>query len=147
EDAAQSFLASSYEKVWWSRADADLGSFRSFLLMLLRRHAGHVRDAATPAHDDGDDADELADDTPGAERQFDSRFALVLTANAVAGQRERYRERGRADLFERLMPLLSSPPAHGELKVIADSLRMSANTLTVELQRLRKRLREEMRAQ
>jgi len=46
-----------------------------------------------------------------------------------------------------LLPLLSAPPGHGELKSVAASLDMPANTLTVELQRLRKRLREEMRAQ
>ena len=147
EDAAQSFLAASYEQVWWPRADADLGTFRSFLLMLLRRHAGHVRDAAALPHADARDAAEVVDDAPGAERQFDSRFALVLTANAVAVQRERYRQRDREALFEQLMPLLSSPPAHGELKTIAATLQMPANALTVELQRLRKRLREEMRAQ
>ena len=38
EDAAQSFLADSYEHQWWSRADASRGSFRGFLQLLLRRH-------------------------------------------------------------------------------------------------------------
>ena len=147
EDATQSFLAASFEKVWWSRADAGLGSFRSFLLVLLRRHAGHVRDSALLAIDDSSDAGEMADEAPDAERQFDSRFALLLTANAIEAQRARYRERQRGEVFERLLPLLSSPPEHGELKSIAAGLQMTPNTLTVELQRMRKRLREEMRAQ
>lgn len=147
EDAAQSFLAASYEQVSWSRADAELGSFRGFLLLLLRRHAGHVRAAATLPAADARDAAEVADDAPDAARRFDSRFALVLTANAIAVQRERYRQRDRAQLFEQLLPLLSSPPAHGELKDVAAALQMPANALTVELKRLRERLREEMRAQ
>lgn len=147
EDATQSFLAASYEQVWWSRADAGVGGFRGFLLMLLRRHAGRVRERAALPIDDTHDGAEIADETPDAERRFDSRFALLLTAHAIEAQRARYRERERGDLFERLLPLLSAPPEHGELKNIADSLQMAPNTLTVELQRLRKRLREEMRAQ
>jgi hypothetical protein len=35
EDAAQSFLAASFEHRWWAWADAVAGSFRGFLLMML----------------------------------------------------------------------------------------------------------------
>ena len=147
EDATQSFFAASFEHVWWSRADAGVGSFRSFLLMLLRRHVGHVRDSALVPIDNTNDVTEIADDAPDAARHFDSRFALLLTAHAIEAQRARYRERERGDVFERLLPLLSAPPEHGELKSIAAGLHMPSNTLTVELQRLRKRLREEMRGQ
>lgn len=146
EDAAQSFLAASYEHAWWSRADAQLGSFRHFLRVLLRRHLGRLRAAREPVANPALDADALADAAPDAERQFDRRFALALTARALDAQRERYRARGRGELFERLLPLLSSPPEHGELKPIAAALGLPANTLTIELTRLRQRLREQMRA-
>ncbi len=146
EDACQSFLAASFEHAWWSRADAQLGSFRNFLLVLLRRHLGKLRAARTPESDAAIDTDAIADGAPEADRQFDLRFALALTARAVEAQRHHYRERGRDPLFEALLPLLSSPPEHGELKDIATSLGLPANTLTVELGRLRKRLREQMRA-
>ena len=145
DEATQSFLALSFEHAWWSRADAALGTFRGFLLLLLRRHLGHLRERQSVANDD--DIEDLADDTADADRQFDLRFALALTQRAVDAQRERYRERGRGELVHQLLPLLSSPPEHGELKRIAETLGVPANSLTVELQRLRKRLREEMRAQ
>jgi len=144
EDATQSFLTASYEHAWWSRADADVGSFRGFLLLLLRRHLGHLRQ-----RQDGQielDA-ELATPEPSADQQFDARFALTLTGRAVESLRADYRKRERGDLFERLLTTLGSPPAHGELQTIASELRMPPNTLTVELQRLRKRLREQLRAQ
>lgn len=146
EDATQSFLVASFEHAWWSRADSQLSSFRNFLRVLLRRHLGKLRAARRPEGDAAIDADELPDDAPEIDRQFDLRFALALTARAVDAQRAHYRERGRGDLFERLLPLLSSPPEHGQLKDIAASLDLPANTLTVELARLRKRLREQMRA-
>jgi DNA-directed RNA polymerase specialized sigma24 family protein len=145
EDATQSFLAASYEHAWWSRADAQLGSFRNFLLVLLRRHLGHLRRSREPESDTEIETEDLADDAPEADRQFDLRFVLALTARAIDIQRERYARRERGELFERILPLLSSPPEHGELKSIAASLGLPANTLTVEINRLRQRLREQMR--
>ncbi|MBS0462552.1 MAG: sigma-70 family RNA polymerase sigma factor [Proteobacteria bacterium] len=146
QDATQSFLAASYELGWWSRADAQRGSFRNFLRVLLRRHLGKLRAAHTPDGDSAIDTDAIADTAPDADHQFDLRFALALTARAVDAQRAQYGARGRGDLFESLLPLLSSPPEHGELKEMAAALGLPANTLTVEINRLRKRLREQMRS-
>jgi DNA-directed RNA polymerase specialized sigma24 family protein len=145
EDAAQSFLAVSYEHAWWSRADEQHGSFRGFLLVLMRRHLVHLQQARGPASDGSVDPEMLSDGAPDAERQFDLRFVLTLTARAIELQRESYAQRDRQDLFARLLPLLSSPPGHGEIKTIATALGLPANTLTVELTRLRARLRSEMR--
>ncbi len=144
EDATQSFLASSFEHDWWSRADADAGSFRGFLLLLLRRHLGRIDGAF-------DNATELVTDVedplPPTDRQFDARFALALTARALETLRASYRARGREALFNQLLTLLAAPPEHGELKAVATTLGMPANTLTIELQRMRKRLRQQVRAQ
>ena len=145
QDATQSFLAQSYEHAWWSRADAEAGSFRGFLLLLLRRHLDHLR-ARSDGGTEFDDA-ELADPAPAADQHFDARFALALTARAVDVLRADYRKRDRGELFEQLLATLGSPPEHGELQRIAGSLGIRANTLTVELARLRKRLREQVRAE
>src|SRR5262245_45583032 len=40
EDALQAFLAQSWEHAWFARADPAFGSFRGFLLVMLRRHVG-----------------------------------------------------------------------------------------------------------
>ncbi len=142
EDATQSFLAASFEHAWWARADAGIGSFRGFLLMLMRRHLGHLRGGHRPDHVALDAIAEVPDDQGTAEQLFDARFALVLTGRAVDSLRDSYAARGRAVLFDGVLPLLSSPPAHGELKRIAEDLGMPANTLTVEISRLRARLRD-----
>lgn len=146
EDATQSFLAASYEHAWWSRADAKVGSFRGFLLMLLRRHLGRV-DESYGGASDGTVVEAMIDHAPLAEQQFDTRFALVLTARAIDKLRGRYRDRGRDQLLEQLLPLLASPPEHGQLRIIAETLEMPANSLTMELKRLRARLREQLRAE
>ena len=147
EDATQSFLSMSFEHSWWSRANAEVGSFRSFLLMLLHRHLGHVRAAHGHGTDDPDAIDAAVDGAPSAEQQFDTRFALVLTTRAIDTLRQHYAARDRGALFEQLLPLLSAPPEHGDLKRIAEIMQMPANTLTVELKRLRTRLREQLRAE
>ena len=113
--------------------------------MLLRRHLGHLR-AKPDGGTELDDA-ELADPAPAADQHFDARFALALTARAVNVLRADYRKRDRGALFEQLLATLGSPPEHGELHRIAGSLGIRANTLTVELARLRKRLREQLRAE
>lgn len=143
EDAAQAFLADSYEHAWWSRADADRGSFRTFLRLLLRRHRPPPSHALPVAAD----LDALEDPAPTAERQFDLRFAMLLTTEALAAQREHYVARGRGEVFEHLKRLLTTTLEHGDLKRVAAELGMPANTLSVELQRLRQRLRAGLREQ
>lgn len=147
EDATQTFLAASFEHAWWSRADADRGSFRGFLLLLLRRHLGHLLEFDRVGGVSLDSVPELADPGALAERQFDSRFALVLTARALDVLRGDYASRGRAAMFDQLLPLLSAPPEHGQTKFLAVALGLPANTLTVEIKRLRQRLRECLRAE
>ena len=144
EDATQSFLAASFEHRWWARADADIGSFRGFLRVLLRRHLGHLRDALPPTGS-CDALEHLPDPAPDAERQFDARFVLLLTRHALERLRAHYRQHGREALFDGLLPLLSAPPEHGGLQEAATRLGLRPNTLTVERKRLRERLRDALR--
>jgi len=147
DDATQGFMSASFEHAWWSRADAECGSFRGFLLLLLRRYLGHLLQARQDRPEASAASAEVADPAPTAEQLFDTRFALLLSARAIDNLRLRYRERGRGALFEQLLPLLAAPPEHGRFKHIAESLGLPANTLTVECKRLRTRLRERMRAE
>lgn len=152
EDALQAFLAQSFEHAWFARADPAFGSFRGFLLLMLRRHVGHWRERrrlhSEPLEEDAEHADERGDGDP--ERAFDARFLAALTQQALQRLRAAYAARGRAALFDQLLPLLASPPGKGELAALAERLHMPANTLAVDLKRLRERLagamREELRS-
>jgi hypothetical protein len=144
EDATQSFLAASFEHRWWARADAAAGSFRAFLLMLMRRHLGRVRQRPGVLAGVAE-LERVPDPAAGAEAAFDARFAMLLAQRALDRLRHDYAARGRGALFDPLVLLLRDPPAHGGLQQAAVGLGMAPNTLAVELRRLRSRLREGMR--
>ena len=78
----------------------EIGSFCSFLLHAVATPCRpRARDSALLPIDNTNDVAEIADDAPDAARQFDSRFALLLTAHAIEAQRARaivQRERGDA---------------------------------------------------
>jgi len=152
EDLAQEFLLHSMQAGWWSRADADAGSFRRFLLALLKRfrlnreNTAQQRREVLVATNDSDGAHTAASAEDSPEAQFDLQFALCLTRNALAALRERYARDGRDALFAQLEPWLADAPAHGELATLAAQLEIPANTLAVQLRRMRQRLQESIRA-
>jgi RNA polymerase sigma-70 factor (ECF subfamily) len=146
DDMAQEFLLRSMRDGWWSRADPAVGSFRRFLLMLLKRFAAMQAGAAHRRHEmtgvdivEGDHAD-----TP--DRQFDLEFALCLTRSALDALRAEYAGNGRAELFAALQPWLSEAPEHGELAALGEQLGIAPNTLAVQLKRLRARFQKAVRA-
>jgi hypothetical protein len=149
DDALQAFLAQSWEHAWFSRADPEFGSFRGFLLVMLRRHVGHWRDRRRLATDEIDTDAPIVDADPGSDpqRAFDSRFLMALTQQGLERVRAAYAARGRAPVFEALLPLLTSPPGKGDLAALSLQLGMPANSLAVELKRLRERLAGAMREQ
>ena len=149
EDALQAFLAQSWEHAWFSRADPEFGSFRGFLLVMLKRHVGHWRERRRLATDEIDADAPIVDADPGndPQRAFDSRFLMTLTQQGLERVRAAYAARGRAPVCEALLPLLTSPPAKGDLAALSAQLGMPANTLEVELKRLRERLAGAMREQ
>ena len=146
EDLSQEFLLRSMRDGWWSRADREVGSFRRFLLVLLKRFlamqrkAGHRRFEVI-----GTDMEEGGDEqTP--ERQFDLEFALCLTRVALAELRGEYESNGRGELFAALLPWLSEMPERGELVALGARLEIAPNTLAVQLKRLRARFQKAVRA-
>ncbi|HEY2397003.1 MAG TPA: hypothetical protein VGH81_13645 [Rudaea sp.] len=146
EDLAQEFLLRSMRDGWWSRADPEIGSFRRFLLVLLKRFlatqcdAGHRRFEVTRA------IVEESDHGQTPERQFDLEFALCLTRIALVRLRDEYESNGREDLFDTLQRWLSENPEHGELVALSRSIGMAPNTLAVQLKRLRARFQKAVRA-
>lgn len=145
EDLCQEFLLSSMQNDWWARAEEDVGSFRRFLLALLKRF---LLNRWNSAQQHGEVLAENVDtgshdDTP--EARFDLQFALCLTRAALDALRERYARDGRVALFAQLEPWIAESPAPGELAAVAAAMDVAPNTLAVQLKRVRQRLREAIR--
>ena len=145
EDLAQEFLMRSMRDGWWSRADREAGSFRRFLLVLLKRFIAMEFDAGYRRFEVmGVSVEEsAAKQTP--ERQFDLEFALCLTRTALDNLRGEYENSGRGELFAVLQPWLSESPEHGEFATLGKRLGVAANTLAVQLKRLRARFQKAVR--
>jgi DNA-directed RNA polymerase specialized sigma24 family protein len=145
EDLAQEFLLRSMRDGWWSRADPELGSFRRFLLVLLKRFGAMQYDAGYRRFEVTGVCVEDSDGGHTPERQFDVSFALCLTRTALAQLRDEYASGGHADLFDSLQPWLSESPQHGELVALSTNTGVAPNTLAVQLKRLRTRFRKALR--
>jgi DNA-directed RNA polymerase specialized sigma24 family protein len=145
DDLTQEFLLRSMREGWWSRADIDIGTFRRFLLVLMKRFLQQQRERSHRHFEmSGENAAEVADpNTP--ERQFDLDFALCLTRNALTELRADYVRDGRGELFDALQPWLSDPSGRGELAALGARLQVAPNTLAVQLKRLRFRFQKAVR--
>jgi DNA-directed RNA polymerase specialized sigma24 family protein len=146
EDLTQEFLLRSMRDGWWSRADPEVGSFRRFLLVLLKRFLAMQRDAGHRRFEETGASVEEGSHADTPDRQFDLDFALCLTRLALTQLRDEYAANGRAGLFDALQPWLSENPQHGELAALGAHLEVPANTLAVQLKRLRVRFQKAVRA-
>ncbi len=146
EDLAQEFLLRSMRDGWWSRADPEVGSFRRFLLVLLKRFLAMQSDAGHRRFEVMGVAVEESDHGHTPERQFDLEFALCLTRTALTELRGDYEGNGRGEIFAALQPWLSETPEHGELAALGARLGVAPNTLAVQLKRLRERFQKAVRS-
>ncbi|HEY2344375.1 MAG TPA: sigma factor [Xanthomonadaceae bacterium] len=142
DDLAQEFMLRSMSEGWWSRANPEVGSFRTFLLTLLNRFLAQHKDSGYRRFElVGADAAEARDyQTP--EHYFDLQFALCLTRVALAELQKDYESDGRGELFSALQPWLVEPPERGELVALGARMQIPPNTLAVQLKRLRTRLQK-----
>lgn len=149
EDLAQEFLLRSMRDGWWGRADPDNGSFRVFLLMLLKRFVTHERKAGHRRFEvEGGDLHALEQEEAwkSPERQFDLAFAACLAQEAVAELRVQFESENRVEMFEQLLPFIADPPEHGDLARTGSKLGIHPNTLAVQLKRLRFRFQKQVKA-
>ena len=146
EDLAQEFLLRSMRDGWWSRADPEVGSFRQFLLMLLKRFLAMQSDAGHRRFEVIGESIEEGDHGQTPERQFDLDFALCLTRTALTELRADYEGNGRGETFAALQPWLSEAPVHGELAALGTRLGVTPNSLAVQLKRLRARFQKAVRS-
>ena len=156
EDLTQGFFQRLIDQDFLHHVDPSRGRFRWFLLASRKNYLIKERERAL-AQKRGAGAvhvsldlqrgDELYQIEPAThltpEQLFDRRWAMSLLDAAVSELREEYAATGKAELFERLLPLVvgdQEPAAQVGLE-----LGMSAGAVRIALFRLRRRFRAILR--
>lgn len=158
QDLTQEFFARLFEKNLVQRAARHKGKFRSWLLLLLKRF---VADQRKRAHRQkrGGGWKALALDVPdptGAgcieppdelspDKLFDRAWAESLLAHALEALRSEWDRAGKSQLFDALEPYITGRCAGPYPEAVR--LGLTENHLRVIVHRMRRRLRDLLRAE
>ena len=154
EDLTQEFFARFLERSWHATADPARGRFRNFLLTALRRFLMNAHATAGAQKRGGRlhqvefDAATIALASPQAEspeQAFTRDWMRTVLERASDRLRNEAVAAGKADLFERLAGFIADPPDPSVYKTLGGELGIRANTLAVNVHRLRLRLRSLVR--
>ena len=154
EDLTQEFFARLLERRWHSKADPALGRFRSYLLMALRRFLMDARSSAGARKRGGGqqqvDFEQACDSLSTApsespEQAFTRHWMRTVLEHAVHRLRAEAKDAGKLELFDRLVGFLAEPPDPSVYQSLGLELGMRANTIAVNVHRLRQRLRSLVR--
>ncbi len=140
-------------------ADRARGRFRSYLLGAVKHFLAHQREAGArlkrgaglerlSLDDDALGEGELRDARQIApDEEFDRQWAITVLARAIETLRQQCQAEGTAQFFETVKPLLSGDGAHGEQAHLAAACGMNLAAFRMAVHRLRKRLRQGVKAE
>ncbi|MEM9382930.1 MAG: sigma-70 family RNA polymerase sigma factor, partial [Planctomycetota bacterium] len=167
-DLTQAFFARLVEGDWLARADSERGSFRAFLVTILRRFVANEaeREAALRrgggavrlpfamdlGAEDGADGTALRGvpepaDGDDPEAAFERAWVRALLDRVLESLRAEYAGSGQADRFDHLEPHLvpgDEPPPFDEM---AAALGLAVSSCRVAVFRARRRYRDLLRAE
>lgn len=152
EDLAQEFFAQWAKPENLARLDPAKGRLRSYLKQSLRRRwisawrARHTESRGAGAAGlplDSADAEAMPD--PRAELEYDRDWALAALTAVISRLRADYQKRGRAGVFESLLPALAGETMAASYADAAAAAGLTENQFKVEVHRLRRRFAEGLR--
>jgi RNA polymerase sigma-70 factor (ECF subfamily) len=153
-DLTQEFFADLLRDRSFTRADREMGRFRSFLLGALKHFLADQHDRSK-ARKRGGHIEFIPFDTVLAESrygaglesaappeaQFDRGWALALLDRALARLREEFALSGRAALFDGLKGFLTGDKPQASYAEAAAALRISEGAAKMTVTRMRQRFR------
>jgi DNA-directed RNA polymerase specialized sigma24 family protein len=159
-DAAREMSHAFFEQVLGGgrihSADPARGRFRSYLLGAVKHFLSHHRQAAarikrgsgmeTVSLDDTEVC-AIRDATLSPDAVFERQWAVTVIERGLEALREEYVSQGKAEFFERLKPLLNGELDHGEQARLAEASGISVPAFRMAVHRLRRRLRECVKAE
>ncbi len=139
------------------RADRERGRFRSYLLGAVKHFVGHHQEAARRIKRGGGleavslDADEAAE-VPDVRQlppdaEFDRQWAMTVITRSVEALRVQCVTEGRGDFFNAANGILHGHASHGDQTALAATCGMSFDAFRMAVSRLKKRLRECVKAE
>lgn len=138
-------------------ADQQQGRFRSYLLAAVKLFVSHQREAALRLKRgggaavvalDATEAVEVADvRQPAPDAEFDRQWARTVIARSMQALRQECAADGRADFFDSVTSILSGQASHGDQTQLAARHGMSFDAFRMAVTRLRKRLRDCVKAE
>ena len=154
EDLTQGFFASLLEPRGLAKVDPERGRFRDWLRAAVknflcneldRRRAQKRGGGMAPITLDVEIAEESlrleSQDALAPDRIFERRWALTVTARALARVREDYAKEGKADLFSRLEAMLSGEEVEMTDAELAEVLGKTPTAIKVERHRMKMKIR------
>jgi len=162
-DLAQEYFARLLEKGVLASADPEKGRFRKFLMADCKYFLAHHHERAAaqkrgggrvPLSIDAADAEGRFSREPAhgltPEHLFERTWAMTLLDGVLARLRAEHERDGRAEIFDRLKPVLTDGPGGVAYSVIAAQMGTSEGAVQVAIHRLRRRygalLRQEIAA-
>lgn len=138
-------------------ADRGRGRFRSYLLGAVKHFVGHQREAARRLKRGGgaeavslddEEAVEVADARVLApDVEFDRQWAMTVIARGMDALRAECVTEGRGAFFDAVSGVLNGHASHGDQTVLAAECGMSFDAFRMAVSRLKKRLRQCVKAE
>ncbi len=160
QDYVQSFFVDLLSRDSLQAADPSRGRFRTFLLTACRNHVSNLQRADRAIARGGGhrripmetfDGEPVYEAEPvdqwSPEKLYERRWAMAVIDNAMDQVRQQYVDKGKADRFDALCPLVApsgTPPSHAE---VAQQLGCSAGSVKVAAHRLRQQFGAALRAE
>jgi RNA polymerase sigma factor (sigma-70 family) len=160
EDATQEFFIELLERDWLKKADPSRGSFRAFLLALLRNFLANRR-RVNQAERRGGKATILSLDGVDAERElitltvkvadpsqaYEASWANGVLHSAWDRLAREQEDAGKITVFESLRTYVTQTPAIGDYQRLSEKLGMRRGQIALLIHRLNRRFTELIRAE
>jgi RNA polymerase sigma factor (sigma-70 family) len=160
EDATQEFFIELLEREWLKKADPGRGSFRAFLLALLRNFLANRRRVsqserrggkATILSLDGVDAERelvaLAVKIADPSQAYEASWANGVLRTAWDRLAREQKDAGKMTVFESLRAFVTQTPATGDYQRLSEQLGMRRGQIALLIHRLNRRFTELIRAE
>jgi DNA-directed RNA polymerase specialized sigma24 family protein len=138
-------------------AERERGRFRSYMLGAVKHFVSHQRDAAQRLKRGGgivavsldDDAAAEVPDTQhlSPDAEFDRQWAMTVISRSMDALRAQCVAEGRGAFFDSVHEILNGHASHGDQTKLATNCGMTFDAFRMAVTRLRKRLRDCVKAE